>query len=394
MKVCGIICEFNPFHNGHAHLIRTLREAGAEVVVCLMSGSFVQRGEPAVADKFTRARCALGGGADVVLELSFPYCMASAEFFARAGVDILTRMGVDTLGFGCESFDADSLRETARVLLMADFEERYRQLCRAGKGSAAAYFEAYRAVTGVPLSDSPNDILAVNYVKELLRLGRQADIFPVRRNGDGYNETSIGASGYPSARALRALMREGGVDALRGYVPDATLEALEEARNNGLCMSRIENIEHDILTFLRVSDPDSVKLPDADSSLSDRIFAVAREVCGYDELIRRASASNYTAARVRRTVLGLMLGVTVDDWRREAAYVQLLAANSCGRTYLASRRRAGGLPVITKPADAVGVCGGERHWTLAQRSEALWCMTLPTPCPAAALTKMHPWFDD
>lgn len=393
MKVCGIICEFNPFHNGHAHLIRTLREAGAEVVVCLMSGSFVQRGEPAVADKFTRARCALAGGADVVLELPFPYCMASAEFFARAGVDILTRLGVDTLGFGGESFDAATLWETARVLLTADFEERYRQLCRVGKGSAAAYFEAYRAITGAPLSDSPNDILAVNYVKELLRLGRQADIFPVRRKGDGYNEASIGASGYPSARALRALMRDGGVDALRGYVPDATLAALEEASNNDLCMSQIENIGHDILTFLRVSDPDSTKLPDADSGLTDRIFAAAREVCGYDDLIRRASASNYTDARVRRTVLSLLLGVTVGDWRREAAYVQLLAANSRGRAYLASRRRAGGLPVITKPADAAGVCGGERQWTLAQRSEALWCMTLPAPLPAAALTKMHPWFD-
>lgn len=393
MKICGIICEFNPFHNGHAHLIRTLREAGAEVVVCLMSGSFVQRGEPAVTDKFTRARCALEGGADVVLELPFPYCMASAEFFARAGVDILTRMGVDTIGFGCESFDRATLMEVARVLLTTEFEQHYRQLCRAGKGSAAAYFEAYRAVTGKLLSDSPNDILAVNYVKELLRLGRQANIFPVRRKGDGYNEASVGESGYPSARALRTLIRDSGIDAVRGYVPDATLKALKEAHDAGLCMSQTENISRDMLTFLRVSDIDPDKRPDVDSGLSDRIFAAAREVNGYDELIRRASASNYTDARVRRTVLGLMLGVTVDDWRREAAYVQLLAANSQGRAYLASRRRDGGLPIITKPADAAGVCGGERQWTLAQRSEALWCMTLPVPLSAATLTRMHPWFN-
>lgn len=395
MKACGVICEFNPFHGGHAYLLGQLRRAGAEVIVCVMSGSFVQRGESAVADKFARARCAIEGGADVVLELPFPYCMASAEYFARAGVGVLDRFGVDALGFGCESGDEASLAKAAEILLSEQFAARYRQLCREGEGGAAAYFAAYREVAGRPLSDSPNDILAVNYVKELRRRGSRMAVLPVRRRGDGYGQTEPGGE-FPSAMALRILMREGGVDALTGHVPEAVRRALEGACKAGLCMSRIENIERAIISYLRVCDANAAARDDAPGEscgLDERICAAAREAGNYDELIALASAANFTDARIRRAVLNLMLGVTREDMLREPAYLQLLAASRRGRAYLAERRRAGGIPVVTKPADAAGVAGGARQWQLAQRSEALWCMTLPRPLPASTLTLMHPYFE-
>lgn len=399
MKVCGVICEFNPFHNGHKHLIDELRQAGAGLIVCLMSGSFVQRGEPAIADKFTRAACAVAGGADVVLELPFPYCMSSAEFFARAGVDILDRLGVDMLGFGCESGDAESLRRAAKVLLAPDFSEQYRKLCRAGRGSAGAFFEVYRSLAGEELSDAPNNILAVNYVKELMRRKSNAEVAVIRRSGCGYNETSVRQGQYPSARALRKIIQKSandgrdGVGEIADLVPPETINMLSRAVKQGTFASQIENIQHDIITYLRISDCDLLMAAaDADDGLAARLCAAAREAGDYAGLVCAASAANYTDARVRRAVINMMLGITPDDLRREEAYVQLLAANVHGREWLSARRNSGGVEIVTKPADAAGVQGGERQWMLSQRSEALWCMTLPRVLPAAYLTRNHPVF--
>lgn len=393
MKTCGVICEFNPFHGGHAHLLSELRRGGAETVICLMSGSFVQRGEPAVADKFTRARCAVEGGADIVLELPFPYSSSSAELFARAGVSVLDRLGVDTLGLGCETLNEAALRRVARVLCSPELEGEYRRLCRAGRGSAAAYFEAYRIVAGEPLSEQPNDALAVNYAKELCRRGSGMALHVVRRLGDGYNERDVGRGAYPSARALRERMSVGGLESVHGLVPEATLAALREAENDGLFMSHIKNIEGAMLTYLRVCDVETAfAAADVGDGLAARLCAAARRACSYDELLRLASAANYTDARIRRAVLAMLLGVTREDQLREPAYVQLLGANARGREFLAACRRRAGLEIVTKPADAATVSGGERQWELAQRSEALWCMTLPRPRPSDILTRMHPYF--
>lgn len=393
MRVCGVICEFNPFHGGHAHLLGELRRGGAETVVCLMSGSFVQRGEPAVADKFTRARCAVESGADVVLELPFPYSSSGAELFARAGVGILDRLGVDTLGFGCETLDEAALRRAACVLCSPELEDEYRRLCRAGRGSAAAYFEAYRAVAGEPLSERPNDVLAVNYAKELHRRGSGMAMHVVRRLGDGYNEREVRPGAHPSARALRERMLVGGLETVRELLPPATLDALREVEDEGLFMSHIKNIENVILSYLRICDVNAASsAADASDGLAARLCAAARSACSYEELLRAASAANYTVARIRRALLAILLGVTREDQQREPAYVQLLGASARGREFLASCRRREGLEIVTKPADAAAVLGGERQWELTQRSEALWCMTLPRPRPADILTRMHPYF--
>lgn len=393
MKVCGVICEFNPFHGGHGHLLRQLRGAGAETIICLMSGSFVQRGEPAVADKFTRARCALEQGADLVLELPFPYSMSSAELFARAGVGILDRLGVETLGMGCESADESLLRRAARVLCSAEHEDEYRRLCRAGRGSAAAYFEAYRRVCGEALSEQPNDLLAVNYAKELRRRESGMALHVVRRLGDGYNELGVSDGAYPSARALRDRMSIGGLGSVEELMPRAAFKALCEADRNGVLGAQMVNLERAVLSYLRVCDVGAASTAaDAGDGLAVRLCMAARQACSLGELLREASAANYTDARIRRAILSIFLGVTREDELREPAYVQLLGANARGRKFLAACRRREGLEIVTKPADAAAISGGERQWKLAQRSEALWCMALPSPRPADILTRMHPYF--
>ena len=143
MKTVGIICEYNPFHTGHLHQINGLGDA---TVVCLMSGNVTQRGEFAVTDKYTRAACALKSGADLVLELPFPFCASSAEFFAAAGVCILDAIGVDEINFGSESGNAERLRRIAELSSGADFDEKYKKKLEDDPtlGTAQAYFEVCR----------------------------------------------------------------------------------------------------------------------------------------------------------------------------------------------------------------------------------------------------------
>ena len=134
MKTTGIICEYNPMHSGHAYQLSVVREGGAECIVALMSGSFTERGEIAVADKYTRAEIALGAGADLVLELPYPYCAGGAEYFATAGVSILDRLSIDRISFGSESGDLDLLLRAAEAALSDEFKSAFREAGRSGSG--------------------------------------------------------------------------------------------------------------------------------------------------------------------------------------------------------------------------------------------------------------------
>lgn len=394
MKITGVICEYNPFHNGHKYLLDNLRERGAELIVCVMSGSFVQRGETAIMDKFTRAACAVSGGADLVVELPFPYCASGAEFFAGAGVYILDRLGADTLGFGSESADVEGLTAAAKVLETEAFAEEYKRLCRDGMGSAAAYFEAYEKITGKPLECGSNDILALAYIKEIRRIGKGMHIEAVRRIGSSYNSETVTVGKFASATALRNLIGPGDYWEWRKQIPGDSFEYIQGTDQRGLFGSKIDNIGQDVLTYLRLCDASSFAgIAETSGGLADRICAAADRATSYNGLIGQSMTSNYTAARVRRGLINMLLGVTDDDIRSRPAYVQLLAANKRGREYLSSRRREeGGLPIVTKPADARTVEGGERQYALACRSESLWCMTLPEPLPSDTLTKMKPMF--
>ncbi len=393
MRITGVICEYNPFHNGHKYLLEQLRERGADMIICAMSGSFVQRGETAIADKFTRAACAVAAGADLAVELPFPYCGSGAEFFASAGVYILDKLGVDTLGFGSESADLEGLTEAVAVLETEQFAEQYRALCRAGQGNAAAYFRAYEKIAGRPLECGSNDILALAYIKEIRRLGGRMQAEAVRRLGSDYNSDTVTEGQLASATALRELVCGNDLDAWRGHIPDDCFEHIRAADSQGLFGSRIENIGHNIITHLRLCDVNSfADTAETAGGLAERIWSAAGCATDYEGLIRSSMTGNYTAARVRRGLLNMLLGVTENDIRSRPAYVQLLAAGGRGREYLAARRREDGLPIVTKPADAREIVGGERQYKLNSRAEALWCMTLPTPLPADTLTKMKPVF--
>ena len=211
MAVCGVICEYDPFHLGHEKQLAAIRQKlGAEtVIVCLMSGNFTQRGMPAVFDKMTRAKAAVLCGADLVMELPVTAVLQSAEGFASAGVQILSALGAEYLGFGCECGDAERLMAAAALTLRPEFDAALREEMESGCSYAAARQRAATALGGDgSLLERPNDILAVEYCRAILKQNSPLRPLAILRRGDYHAEEADEEA--PSATAVRALLRSGG----------------------------------------------------------------------------------------------------------------------------------------------------------------------------------------
>lgn len=385
MRITGIICEYDPLHNGHAYLMERARE-GSDAVVCVMSGNMTQRGTMAMADKYTRAEMALLCGADLVLELPYPFASASAEYFAKAGVAVLNSVGADRICFGSERGDvADLMRiaELAAWPCTADGEESL--------GTAEGYFGAlekkYEMKYGKALSLGPNDILGVAYCKALLTEGYAMQPHAVTRVGDGFHAEAVGSTPYPSATALRNHIRQKGIDGLEAFMPIASLTALRGAVERGDAPVDMTRIESAVLAFFRMTDPATLSnIAELGNGLEYRLCEAARESTTLDQLLALAATKKYTDARIRRAVLYAMTGVCREDLRCGPRYTTLLAANARGCEILSHlRKKESGIPVITKPADAA--TADARQYALSLAADALFTLAMPTPRPMGTFVR-------
>ena len=398
MKVTGIICEYNPLHSGHIHQLKTARKNGADCIIALMSGSFTQRGEPAIFGKYHRAEAALLGGADLVVELPYPFSAASAEFFASAGVSILTRLGATHLCFGSESGDRDLLLRAAKIALSDEFRQGYRESVKDSVGSAAAYFNRLAAIVGVS-EFSSNDVLGVEYCKAIL--AQNSTMIPevIRRIGAGYREEELKDEVHPSASAVRRCLYDTAPDALADAYRDAArvspeiADLIRAASERGEVAADIRRAIPALLTYFRLTKPSEISgLAELSGGMAERICAAARESTSYDDFYRLASTKKYTDSHVRRAILFAMTGVTPSDLRMTAPYVNLLAANERGRAFLSSRRRAEEtIKIVTRPAsilqDREISPEFARQVELQQAAEALYTMCLTSPLPAGIYLK-------
>ena len=407
MHASGVICEFNPFHSGHAYLLSRMRELAGEdgCVICLMSGRFVQRGDTAVADPYLRAETALAGGADLVLELPFPWSAGSAEFFAGAGVELLTRLGVDSLVFGSEGGDLTLLTAAAEAVDSLEFRNAYMDMCNAGMGTAAAYVDALRYICPTPLPDGfpdSNELLGIAYLRALKQAEERYGSAPaprtVTRLGAGYREDTLTEGQYPSATALRALIREAACDPvaleaiLEGTMPAGSLDALlraVRAEDAPLSGERLLSFYH---TFYRIKSPeDFAGYAEMGGGLAAHICRRAREAATPEDFFASLRTKYYTDARLRRALLFGALAVTEGDLRGLPTYTTLLAANGRGCAFLKAFRKAhkddpNGLTVVTKPADAPE----GRQTELADLTDALFTLCFPSPRPAGDMMKRSP----
>lgn len=388
MQHVGIICEYNPFHAGHAYLLRQVREA--QTVVCLMSGNFTQRGSAAVLPPHARAELALRSGADLVLELPFPYAAASARYFATAGIRALKGIGIDTLAFGSETADRTQLLAAAEKTRSAEFEERVAQAMR-DTGDAKAYFDA--------LFDTrlgPNDILALEYTRAILEEKAKMEILPVKRIGARYHDKKTD-SPYPSATALREKLARGEdiTDDFAEELRDAWRRLLE--KNVGFASTSC--LGNAVLARLRAESEYAATggeirfshIAECEGGLGAHLCRAAQESTDYKSLCRAAATKKYTDARIRRALLYLLAGVTRADLAAPPAYLRLLGANERGREFLANGRKTRTVPVATKPAEIAAL--GERAArarALAAISDGLYALCLPGDVLPASLATVPP----
>lgn len=387
MKITGIVCEYDPFHNGHRYLIERARETG-DAIVCVMSGSFTERGSMAIVDKYTRAEMAVRGGADLVLELPYPYSSASAEFFASAGVSILASIGAHRICFGSEQGDVSRLQRAAAVACQMTYSAEHET------GTAEGYFaalgKAYENAYGEAFCPGPNDILGVEYCKAILVNGYAIEPVAVKRQGDGFREDTVGASSFASATAIRRLLRETGADGISPYVPEETAALLRRSISGGEAPTDVTRIESAVLSFFRLTNPEALgHIAELGGGLAHRLCEVARESVSLADFLARAATKKYTDARIRRAVFYAMTGVTVDDLRFPVGYTTVLAANSVGCDILSSlRKKEEGIPVVTKPADGKTVC--PRQYELLLAADSLFTLAQPSTRPVGEYVRKNP----
>ena len=359
MATVAIIAEYNPFHRGHEYQISKIREMlGTDTeIVAIMSGNTVQRGDVAVLDKYTRAECAVRCGVNLVLELPFPFCSASAELFAASGVRIADSLGViDYLAFGSESGDIDELCEVADLLRSDLFKEAFSAISLDNLHLGAGYPElieaAYKSITkkkGSPFS--PNNILGIEYIKELKAIDSAIKPITIKREGAGFNEEQITGCGYESATAIRATAMQSPASILR-YVPNNSRKTIECAIDNGLFPASADNLSSFIIPSLLLNSTASHDdIHDAAGGLYNRLIAAARKSVTISELVRLSETKRYTNARIRRAVLFSYLGVTSSEVKALPAYTQVLASDKIGFGILARARKSSAIPILTKPTD-------------------------------------------
>lgn len=334
MKVAAIISEYNPFHLGHAYHIEQTRAAGATHIVAVMSGNVVQRGDFSVFDKFTRARAAVLGGADLVIELPAAYSSAAAPRFAAGAVSLAAALGcVDMLSFGSESADIELLKRGAAAMGDPRVSERALVYVKEGVTFPAAFCRAAGELFGSAASvlKTPNDLLAAEYIKAAGSIHFNTQYLAVPRRGGRHDSAS--ASGY-SASAIRRLLAEGGD--ISQLVPNYSAISGSPA-SGGLAA-----IEGALLYRLRTAS--SLSLPDRADGIEARLLMAAQSACGLDELLAFTRTKRYTAARVRRAVLQAAIGVT-DESYRPIPYLRVLGANRRGLEILKLAKQSASLPI-------------------------------------------------
>ena len=368
MKTVGIICEYNPFHLGHQKQLDHIRATLGEdtVIVCLMSGNFVQRGMPAVFDKSLRAKAAIDCGADLVLELPTVYALSSAEGFAAGSVKILSSF-CDYLCFGCETGDSETLLATAQALLSPAFSPALRSILESGCSFPVARQQTLAQLGyDTSLLKNPNDILAVEYCKAILAQGSSMQILPIRREGN-YHDLSPDAEN-PSATALRQLMAQNAPWDI--YTPKSVWNIFWDAPVHTLAAG-----ERAILARLRtMTDQDFEALPYGSEGLWRKFMHACREHATLEEIVTATKSKRYTRSRLDRMVMCAYLGITQQILNAPVPYVRVLGMRSSGSSALKKARETGSFP-------HTGEKTGCEYEKMEQRWDdlyGLFCQNAPT----------------
>lgn len=349
MKICGVISEFNPFHNGHRYLLSRIKESGFDAVVCVMSGNFVQRGEYAAFDKKPRADCAVAGGADLVLSLPFPWSSSSAEIFAGAGVSILEKLGcVDAIAFGSECADISKIKKCADCLSDISSED-----IKAFQkdNPRLSYAQAREMIVSGKLGNeyasllaNPNDILGVEYVRAIKRLESNIVPIPFQRIGAAHNGT-VFQGNIASSSVIRAMSEENNFSYACKYIPDRDIDYL---KNNFRKISKEAFFGILCGAVLSGSPEELCRVAEIGGGFEYALYRELLAADSYDKLFDALRSRHLTDAKIRRSLLFAALGVKKEVFRYYPGYCEVLGFSENGRGILSDIRKTCNITILSK----------------------------------------------
>lgn len=373
MHIGAIICEYNPFHNGHFHQIQTLKSFGCDGIIVLMSGNFVQRGEPSLFNKFTRAQAALFGGANLVLELPLPYSLSSAEGFGFGAVKILEQLGcVNTLCFGAECTDLSELWQIAGMLYQKTTISQIKQLQKMGMSYPSAISKLVTDVLGEEkaqiLSES-NNILAVEYLKALLQLNSTITPYPIERKGVSHNGTSNGS--FASATHLRALIQSNNLS-WQQFVPSTVLPLYHNALQKGLFINSFK-FDFMCLSYLkRLNTKDFVKIADVSGGFENKIVSQVLKATSLHQLVESLVDKTHTKANIKRMLINAFLQIPKES---KPNFTRVLGFNKVGEEILNRMKTTASIPFSNRLLN----CVDENYVNLLDQSTNLYNLALEKP---------------
>ena len=390
MTVAGIIAEYNPLHNGHAFLIREMRRFGADCIVVVMSGNFVQRGEPAIITKWARAKEVLLCGADLVLELPLPWAVAGAQRFSYGGVSILSALGADWIGFGSECGNLEQLQKAKQALLSPQLHEQIKKSLQSGATFAAARQEAVASLFGnetAALLRRPNNVLGIEYLDAIERLNAGIMPYTVKRT-PLLGSDRQGFTDVASSSAIRQRISEG--ESFSPYMPEEASHIVQDEISSGRAPANISFAERAVLASLRQMTLGQFScLPDISEGLENRIFAAVQKAGSIAGLLQAVKTKRYPMARIRRIILSAFLGIQANDSAGTPPYLRILGIGKSGEKVLYRAKGRNLIPIVSRYADIDQLDSrGQKVMKLEDRATDLYALCMPQAAPCG-LDRTH-----
>lgn len=365
MKTVGIVAEYNPFHKGHEYQLKMARElSGCDGVAAVMSGNFVQRGEPAIIDKYKRAEAAIYGGADLIIELPMPYSCQNAEVFARAATAELKKLNITHLSFGCESDDLRLLKEIALIQVNdKDCSKIIKEEMKRGISYPSALTNAINKISvNNDISDiikAPNNVLAIEYIKSSIILDCNWSFVPVKRIGKNHNDENISGY-YDSASAIRKGILSDFTKLNTSSLTNKSIEMIKRFYDEYHGFNNLNNYLYYIYYQILTMGADGLNnIYDVSEGLNNKIYSNIFSFNSIDEYIMSLKSKRYTYSKIRRILLNILLGINVNYIRKfmltnktdtESNFIKVLAFNDKGRQILRNTK-INGTTVINKFSD-------------------------------------------
>ena len=373
MSVIGIVCEFNPFHNGHKYLIDSVKDDG-DIVVCVMSGNFVQRGEPAILPKDLRLKSALVNGADIVLELPFLYATASAEIFASSAVKILNAFGCDKIAFGTENTTITQLENAVDILLSNEVDIKIKKHLESGVSYPQARQLAFNEYNCDCDISSPNNILAIEYLSAIKKCNYKIRPITINRIGADYND-DFAVNEFASATHIRNLIN--GNNDFKKYVPNNAYQIYNSALENGGYLD-VDKFNISALSILRTNNVINPEIANMAEGLENRILTAVKTSINLNEIYDKVKTKRFTHSRIRRAVLSAIMNVTDDDLQISVPYCRLLGFNTEVSSKLGDLVKNCSLPFVVNYSDILdlNLTDALRVFELENKSSDLYNLSL------------------